>query len=282
MSPLGSWTPNRFERFEQSFDTSLGTSIVVTDAGKAYLKPLGNRQGPHVLACEWVATQLADWFGLTTFEYALLTITADDEIPLARGKLATAGPAFVSKAENGYTWGGDVESLTRLVNLADVSRLVVFDTWTRNCDRHPPTSARKMNLDNVFISMTGLPSGRSKLIAMDHTHCFTCGRDLDEGIANIDNVQDSKIYGLFPAFKLVMDKAAVESACAQLRTLDHGVAATIVASIPPEWEVAANARDSLVSFIVQRAPFVADNIVTGLTPLCWPPKAQNLFKEQES
>src|SRR4026207_2020920 len=128
MSPLGLWKPKRFERFEQSFDTSVGTSIVVTDAGKAYLKPLGNRQGPHVLACEWVATQLADWLGLVTFDYALLVLAKDDEIALKRGKNAGPGSAFVTRAEHGHPWGGDIETLKGLANNEDISRLVVFDT----------------------------------------------------------------------------------------------------------------------------------------------------------
>ena len=43
-----------------------------TDAGKGYLKALGGPEGPHTLACEWVATQLARWFGLSTFDFAIL------------------------------------------------------------------------------------------------------------------------------------------------------------------------------------------------------------------
>jgi len=38
-------------------------------------------QGPHPLACEWVATQLARWFGLPTFDYSLLAIDAEIERP---------------------------------------------------------------------------------------------------------------------------------------------------------------------------------------------------------
>ena len=56
MSPYCQWHPSRYERFVEAFRTSIGTSLIVTDLGKAYIKPLGNRHGPHVLACEWVAT----------------------------------------------------------------------------------------------------------------------------------------------------------------------------------------------------------------------------------
>jgi hypothetical protein len=53
------WRPTTFLRFEIALDTSMETARLVTDAGLAYLKALGNRQGPHPLAGEWVGTQVA-------------------------------------------------------------------------------------------------------------------------------------------------------------------------------------------------------------------------------
>ncbi len=117
----------------------MGTARIVTDVGPAYIKAMGNRQGPHPLAAELVATQLAAWMGLPTFEFAILEIDANvDEIPFLRGGFATSGPAFVTKAALGHTWGGSEKELANLTNPEDVSRLVVFDTWVLNCDRHPP------------------------------------------------------------------------------------------------------------------------------------------------
>ena len=65
-SPETSWTPTRLREVAGSADTSTGVTEVATDAGRAYLKPMGNRQGPHVLATDWVGTHLAKWFGLST------------------------------------------------------------------------------------------------------------------------------------------------------------------------------------------------------------------------
>jgi hypothetical protein len=31
---------------------------------------------------------------------------------------------------------------------------------------------------------------------MDHTHCFTCGRDLNQHLADISRVKDALLYGL--------------------------------------------------------------------------------------
>jgi hypothetical protein len=132
MPVIDPWRPTTFLRFEEAFDTSMGTARIVTDAGPAYIKALGNRQGPHPLACEWVATNLARWFGLPTFEFALLTIDAGiDEIPFFRGGMAASGTAFVTKATPGHTWGGSADELNDLTNPEAISRLVVFDTWVQ-------------------------------------------------------------------------------------------------------------------------------------------------------
>ncbi len=84
-SKRNGWQPTTFLRFLRGMDTSMGTARIETDAGPAYVKALGNRQGPHPLACEWVATELARWFGLPTFETAIMRIDATtDEIPFVR------------------------------------------------------------------------------------------------------------------------------------------------------------------------------------------------------
>ena len=51
--------PTSITRFIANFDSGAGTLFVDTDAGKAYLKAIGNPAGPHALACEWVGTRLA-------------------------------------------------------------------------------------------------------------------------------------------------------------------------------------------------------------------------------
>ena len=280
MSPYCQWHPNRYERFEKSYSTSIGTSLIVTDLGKAFIKPLGNRQGPHVLACEWLATRLADWFGLPTFSYALMTVDEGDEIPLGGGNAATAGPAFVTKEETGFTWGGDAAELDELQNPDDLSRLVVFDTWTRNCDRHPPdVTTRKPNYDNVFISTQGPDLGTQRLIAMDHTHCFTCGGDLTDRIAHIDRINDPRVYGLFPAFVPRMRQTVVQGVSEHLLALETARVRQLVESIPAEWQVSADAKQALCDLILQRAAFVARNIEQHLAPICWPDAGVNAQEE---
>lgn len=267
------WKPTTFLRFEEGLDTSMGTARIVTDAGAGYVKALGNRQGPHPLACEWVATQLAKWFGLPVFDYALLTIDASvDEIPFLRGGQAESGTAFVTRAMQGHTWGGTADELNNLANPDAVSRLVVFDTWTRNCDRYPPDlTQRRPNYDNVFLADPAeADAGKQKLVAMDQTHCFTCGRDLDEKVANVAWVKDDRLYGLFPGFVPIVRQEVVEAGISRLRQLDESFVVGIVATIPGDWEVKEGTRKTLVELICRRAEFVADNVLAKVAGIAWP------------
>jgi hypothetical protein len=270
MSPYGQWQPAQFKRYISSVGTSTGTSRILTDRGEAFIKPLGNKQGPHVLACEWVATRLAEWFGLETFDYALLVVNAEDEIPLFGGRHASAGRAFVTRATAGSPWDGSSAQLASLKNREDVGTLVVFDTWTLNCDRHPPdTNARRPNLDNVYVS-TAQGAGHRRLIAMDHTHCFSCGGDLSPSLASISKIKDERLYGLFPEFVPFVSRTSVKKSVATLASVTSEVVEPFVTAIPIEWQVSPEARAALVDLIVQRADFVAGKIEAHLAPTCWP------------
>jgi hypothetical protein len=247
----------------------MGTSLIDTDAGRAYIKALGNRQGPHPLACEWVASLLADWFGLPTFDFAIMMLEDVDTFDLPRGARTRPGPAFVTRAAAGRPWSGKAEDLGLLENTEHIARLVVFDTWTSNCDRHPPDLAkRKPNRDNVFLCGDGAAAGRYRLVAMDNTHCFTCGGDLSERVANIDRVQDGRVYGLFPEFVPYITPERVAASTADLRRIDAPTVDGFVGSIPREWEVSSAATGALREFILRRAAWVADTIPRLLTAAC--------------
>jgi hypothetical protein len=54
MSAKQVWQPRAFLRFDESIKSSMRTARILTDAGSAFLKVLGNRgnrDGPHHLAC---------------------------------------------------------------------------------------------------------------------------------------------------------------------------------------------------------------------------------------
>jgi len=263
------WAPTRFRRFIRNYASSTGPAEVLTDAGYAFVKALGNREGPHVLACEWIATSLADWIGLQTFDYSILRVGPDDEILLGHGVNASPGPAFATRSEKGMPWSGHANDLKCLENPDDIAGLVLFDTWTRNCDRHHPESSRRRpNYDNVFLSQESCSPGRFTLKAMDHSHCFTCGGDLTPRVAQIDVVQDNRIYGLFPEFRDWITEPLAREWVRRLRGLDRETAECIVEAIPEEWEVPAPTRAALTTFIVDRAWFVTETFIASVEATC--------------
>jgi hypothetical protein len=149
-----------------------------------------------------------------------------------------------------------------LVNPEDITRLVVFDTWTLNCDRHHhDASVRKPNYDNVFLSSEGIEPGRRRLIAMDHGLCFIrSGEDLTTKLAHIDRIQAEHVYGLFPEFPGRLRENIVVDCVARLREMDAATAAEIIGTVPKQWEVTPEARKAWSNLVYRRAGFVADNI----------------------
>ncbi len=236
---------------------------------------MGGPEGPHTLASEVVATQLASWFGLSTFEWAIIVVDEIDEIPFLDKEqkqtgLASPGPAFIVKAESGATWGGGDRELKMLVNSEGISRLVVFDTWVLNCDRYSLPKENllgkpRINRDNVFLSDKA-PAGQFLLKAMDHTHCFTCGREWTKKLAQVDIMKDSRVFGLFPEFRDFLRQDIVIKAAADLKNISREMVSEMLRQIPNEWEVTQQASDALVNLVIGRAAFVAETIEEQLCP----------------
>jgi len=260
------WNPTWLMEIARSVDTSTGATEVITDAGRAYIKPMGNRQGPHVLATDWVGTHLAKWFGLSTFEIAILTLEEDDVFDLPRGATAQPGPAFAAKAMAGAPCGRSGLQLGVLVNPEDITRMVVFDTWTLNCDRHYyDLTVRKPNYDNVYLSREGVEPGRRRLIAMDHGLCFIrSGEDLTARLAHIDKVRDEHVYGLFPEFREKLREDMIDACAARLKEMDIATARGMIATVPNEWGVPKEAREAWAELIYRRAGFVANNVLNWI------------------
>ncbi len=261
------WQPKIIRRFIKNVATGSEVVLVETDQGRGYLKALGNKGGPHALVCEWVGTNLARLLGLPTFDFALIGIGPEDEIPLASGNHALPGSAFITRRERGTTWGGKATELEKVSNPKDIGRLVLFDTWTLNCDRYPPDlSIRKPNWDNVFLSREGAPRSQFLIKAIDHTHCFTCGDELTTRLPNISHVREERTYGLFPEFAPFLKRNDIRRALSALRAITRGEVEEIVNSVPKEWEVNPVVRESLVNLICDRAKFLVDNFVSRIWP----------------
>jgi hypothetical protein len=261
------WKPQKIDRFIKNFPTAAGTILVKTDLGEGYLKAMGNPGGEHCLACEYVGTQLAKWFGLATFEFALIQVTNIDNIPFKKGSAAKAGPAFITRKERGQAWSGSERQLKKLVNKDDLTLLVIFDTWTLNWDRYSvdEKGKQRINRDNVFLSEEA-PAGQLLLKAMDFTHVFTKGGELTAKVVHLDKVKESRLYGLFPQFLPFLSEKAAQRGIARLNDFTKADAEKIVQSIPKEWDVSQGARKALVDFLVQRASYLSQRIMTMLWP----------------
>jgi hypothetical protein len=257
------WQPTKFLRHIETTGSSSRTAIVQTDAGLAYLKAINNPQSPHILACDWIGTKLARRFGLQTFDVAILELENEDEIPLDQYTNAGNGPAFVARSEKGEPLAGSL-TLRLVQNINDIPRLIVFDTWVRNCDRYRPTSEdepERINLDNIFLSEEGAEAGEFILKAIDHGHIFSCGKPLDRNLANIANVKDERLYGLYPFFRqYVTGDQIARIASEELRTVGTDFWEDLIDSIPAAWQVSPEAKLAISLFLLERARFLADNI----------------------
>jgi hypothetical protein len=271
------WPPTRFLDYEGAVSgTNMGPAIVMTDAGRAYLKPLAPDVNPHSLAIEYVCTRLAAWFGLPVLDYSILSMGASDTVPRPGGAVSQPGPAFCTRGVNATTWDGTAKSLGKVVNKEDITRLVIFDTWIRNEDRYPPIDAtgavrsqRGPNLGNVLLVREHPREKRLKIVAMDFGHALVGGRELPNRAFGIEADKCDWVYGLFPEFRRHVTAQLVDAAVTRLSQLcETDVAAA--AQIPAEWSVSAAARTAMCEHLYLRARYLVDTIRVRLQPLCFP------------
>lgn len=257
------WQPKQFSRYVETINSSSLTAVIVTDAGRAFLKAINNPQGVHVLACDWIGTKLARRFGLKTFDFAILELTDDDEIPLNEKTNAASGPAFVTREEIGQPMGG-AASLEQIENVADIARLIVFDTWVRNCDRYAPGFGKdgkpRMNADNLFLSTDGAPDNKLILKAIDHGHIFTCGKPLTPRLADIETTKDERLYGCFPFFRDIVTLDQLCQCATELKEKRSGLCGGLLDDLPAAWEVSSDTKQAIDRLLLERAVFLADNI----------------------
>lgn len=265
MTATTPWAPTRIRWVDRVLETSTGTARVETDSGPAYVKMVGNPEGSQALFCDWVGTRAAAWLELPTFDVAVVDVNEAGFITYADGTTSRTGPAFAARAEAGNPWGGTEDELEVVENPDTLSGLVVLDTWLLNCDRFRPEAGRtRRNTRNVFLTARDASKGKLRVIAMDHTHCFTCGSALTAAIRSIDRVQDARIYGHFPEFQPFLTHAAVRQFCARLGTLTKAVAGAFMAGAPRAWDIRDDVRAALADFLADRAAFLAPRLRTML------------------
>jgi hypothetical protein len=95
---------------------------------------------------------------------------------------------------------------------------------------------------------------------MDFTHAFTCGQQLSRRLSNIENVRDTKLFGLFPEFEAFLDRAEVRRCATKLAEFNATIGEEILGRIPVEWEVSNEVRSVWTKFLIERAQFLAEHI----------------------
>lgn len=256
------WQPSRLIRPVQQLTTSTKPLHVITDAGPAIMKSIGNPMGCEALAFDFVGTELARWIGLTTPDFALLPLK-DISRDWCQVFEIEDGHAFLSRYLSAATYEGDAIFLDFLARPEDIARLVIFDTWVCNEDRYPPNQANSgtpVNLDNLMFSKNNEVGNKQQydLMVFDHTHAFSSG-GYDE-LEDPAQITAEGVYGLFPAFQLFLTQQAIDAATRRLRQIDANEVGGLLDAIPPEWGVTTKLKRLWCNLIVCRAHFVADTI----------------------
>ena len=205
------------------------------------------------------------WLGLAVPQHAIGQWPVALCQTILHGADAASGSCFATKALAGHVWGGTSNELSNIVNPEDITRLVVFDTWLLNRDRHePPGSGFGPNRDNLFIEQIG-PGGAIRVVAIDHGHCLMVNNELTPRIADAARIGDRRTYGLFPPLTGMLDQCVAAACGEQLAGLERPMVEEVVGEIPREWEVPAAARTAIVDLVCGRARTIADMIHSG-----WP------------
>jgi hypothetical protein len=131
-----------------------------------------------------------------------------------------------------------------------------------------------VNRDNVFFIQSPEKKSGLQLVAMDFTHAFRRGQDINRKLDFIEHTRDDKIYGLFPEFEGLLDREKIMLLATTLSGFKRATADEIVGTIPPAWEVDIGGRSALANLITQRAHFLAERIELIL----WPKRTQLEFE----
>jgi hypothetical protein len=259
------WQPASIRKVVLSARATASQVVVVeTDQGNGYLKAMGNLAGTHSLAVELVATRLASWFGLPTLTASIIQVTGNPPIQLQDNPTCYAlpGPAFITREEEGRPWSGDQEEMDLIDNPQDLARVVVFDTWVRNCDRHTPRAGQAhMNRGNVFLSAEGASTGRFILKPIDHGQCFCFATVLTPALLRAETaVRDDCLYGYFPEFRGRVGENDVRQAIAQAAAMQAIEVEALFMGMPAEWLVSAEIQEAWRDLVQLRAAYLNRNV----------------------
>lgn len=159
-----------------------------------------------------------------------------------------------------FSSDGTDNFVKRLDRRDDLARLIVLDTWIRNCDRchRAFDGVIDYNRDNLLFESLGNQAYR--LAPIDHSHCIIDVGFEDAELQDATRIRDENVYGFFPEFAPYIEPDSVAVAVQAMLSVDRPALTEIVNSVPEEWELGERERVSLVDFLEKRAQFLADTL----------------------
>lgn len=146
--------------------------------------------------------------------------------------------------------------LKNVINKSDIAGVLAFDFWVGNDDR---TS----NNGNLLINQES--STISKLIMIDHTHCFTDG---PYWMAD-DLIQMSQV-GIIPLdgdvycqlVQKIDSQECFESWLLKIESFDDNIIKEIINDVPNQWGLKENEKEALFSYLSLRKSDVRPAIMS--------------------
>lgn len=234
---------------------SSGAQVMEGENGTIYfVKFMENGQALKVLSNEAICGAIAIELGLPCPQYDIVSIEpALLQESKSRGLIpasTTVGPHFgVVQVENAVPLASlaDISSAT---NKDMFSLAVLFDAWTYNIDRN--------NNGNVLMAMT--PMGLTFYL-IDHGHCFNCQWDKDSILRLI---KDNNATWMFEMSKQIVSKSELNEREKFIQSVSLVEISKVVDSIPPEWGLTAEEKDSVKKYLDERRPRLGDVVSANM------------------
>ena len=221
----------------------------MTDCGPAIVKYMGNQAGLEALICELVGTELANYVGLVTPDFAVAKMPKL-ELPSHPLLNVKPGPAFYSRWEEATSLSPRSALLSNVRHADEISKLVVFDTWLRNRDRFVDSAGEEFGYENFDNLLLRQDKRKVQILVIDHSHAIVATTIEDElGQGWID---EQKVYGRFLQFAPLVSRRGVRAALEAISKIDVGTIESICERTPREWGMTLALGKQLSMCLVER------------------------------
>jgi len=218
-----------------------------SDGAEWVLKLMGNNLGSASLATDWVGSALATMIGVPTPEPNIVEVSGDAlrTAPESVQEWARPGPAFGSALVSQYVNLFGMAQLTQCVNLRDIGKMVVLDTWIEVLDRQKPDGKWNLLIDNA--------DDEPQLRVIDY------GFSLSETLRPRDAVplgEPAKLLACPPSLRPHIDWGAAREAVRAMLDISRDQVAEVIQSIPAEWGIDDEQRRAIIEYMFSRRELI--------------------------